>query len=816
MLGALPSARTVIAERFFDEAGGMQLILHAPFGGRINRAWGLALRKRFCRTFDFELQAAATDDGILLSLGEQHSFALEDIFEFLHPDTVESVLVQAVLQAPLFGTRFRWSATRALALSRYQSGGRVPPHIQRARAEDLLAAVFPAQVGCQDNHGAAEVEPPDHPLVHEALRDCLTEALDIDGLKRVLRGLRAGEIRTLARDLPEPSPLAHALLNSQPYTFLDDAPLEERRARAVQVRRALPAEDAAGLGALDASAIEQVIADARPLVRDAEELHDWLLAAVLVPAEGVPPHLLGELVATGRAARLTVSRMDGHERPATANEAGNEVFGTAEQGKGVATRSFVICAERLLHGRALFPDAAIAPELSALPGDNPMEREVAALAVVRGRMEVAGPVTASGLSVALALSRDEVTLALHRLESDGQVLRGTFRPGAEELEWCDRRLLQRIHRLTVGRLRREIEPLSAQDFMRFLFRWHHLEASDALGGQGGLLRAISLLEGWEAPAAAWEQVLLPARVRGNVAELLERACWTGEVAWGRLSLREPRIVGPRRGAEVEAVTARALKPGRTATLTFVRRSELPALLAVARSEAGDGWPEDLVEGSRTVAEVLARRGACFFPELVSSSGQPIEAVEDALWDLLGRGLVTADAVDNLRVLLSPKRRRQQRALKRGGPGRWSLLRPEGGVSEEERLGCVARLLLARWGIVFRDLVVREPLAPPWRELVRYYRRLEARGEIRGGRFLAGVGGEQFAAPDAVDVARTIRRSRPSGQRIEVAAVDPLNLTGVVTPGPRVPSVLGQKVVYLDGVPQTAEPVSAGPEAALAS
>src|SRR5215470_7975572 len=545
VLGALPSAHTVIAERFFDEAGGMQLILHAPFGGRINRAWGLALRKRFCRTFDFELQAAATDDGILLSLGEQHSFPLAEIFEFLHPDTVEAVLVQAVLQAPLFGTRFRWSATRALALSRYQSGGRVPPHIQRARAEDLLGAVFPEQLGCQDNHGGVEVELPDHPLVNEALRDCLTEALDVEGLKGVLRGLRAGEIRTLARDLPEPSPLAHALLNSQPYTFLDDAPLEERRARAVQVRRALPAEEAAGLGALDASAIEQVVADARPLIRDAEELHDWLLAAVVVPAEGMPGHLVAELVGTGRAARLTVSTMDG-------SGARNEVFGTS-------VREFIVCAERLLHARALFPDAVLTPALAPLAGDVPVDREVATLAVVRGRIEVAGPVTASGLSLGLALSEDDVLLALHRLESEGQVLRGTFRPGADELEWCDRRLLQRIHRLTVGRLRREIEPLSAQDFMRFLFRWHHLEPSDALGGQGGLLRAVSLLEGWEAPAAAWEQVLFPARVR--------------------LGLREPRVVGPRRGGDVEAVTARSLKPGRTATLTFVRRSQLDLLLA---------------------------------------------------------------------------------------------------------------------------------------------------------------------------------------------------------------------------------------------
>ena len=790
VLGALPSARTVIAERFFDEAGGMQLLLHAPFGGRINRAWGLALRKRFCRTFDFELQAAATDDGVLLSLGEQHSFPLEDVFQFLHPDTVESVLVQAVLQAPLFGTRFRWSATRALALSRYQTGGRVPPHIQRARAEDLLAAVFPAQVGCQDNHGGAEVEPPDHPLVTEALRDCLTEALDVEGLKSVLRAMRAGEIRTLARDLPEPSPLAHALLNSQPYTFLDDAPLEERRARAVQVRRALPSEDAAGLGALDASAIEQVVADARPLIRDAEELHDWLLAAVLVPAEGVPRHLAAELVERGRAARLTV-------------------------GGAPEPRELWVCTERLPHVEALFPGSPLEPPLSPLPGDAPVEREAAVLAALRGRMEVCGPVTVPALSIALGLPESDLTLALHRLESEGQVLRGTFRPGATELEWCDRRLLQRIHRMTVGRLRREIEPLSTQDFMRFLFRWHHLEPSDALGGQGGLLRAVSLLEGWEAPAASWEQVLLPARVRGNVAELLERACWSGEVAWGRLTLHEPRVVGPRRGGEVEQPPARTLKPGRTATLSFVRRSELDTLLAAARAGDPSGPPGDLGEASRTVANVLERRGACFFAELQSGSGLPVEAVEDALWDLLGRGLVTADAVDNLRVLLSPRRRRQQRALKRGGPGRWSLLRASSLPGEEERLSFLGRLFLARWGIVFRDLVVREPLAPPWRELVRLYRRMEARGEIRGGRFVAGVGGEQFASADAVEVARTVRRTRPAGQRIELAAVDPLNLTGVVTPGPRVPAVLGQSVVYVDGIPGVGVPAPA-PDAALAS
>jgi ATP-dependent helicase Lhr and Lhr-like helicase len=816
VLGALPSATTVIAERFFDEAGGMQIVLHAPFGGRVNRAWGLALRKRFCRAFDFELQAAATDDGILLSLGEQHSFALADIFDFLHPDTVEAVLVQAVLQSPLFGTRFRWDATRALALSRYHSGGRVPPHIQRARAEDLLGAVFPAQLGCQDNHGGAEVDPPDHPLVNEALRDCLTEALDVEGLKRVLRAIRAGEIATLARDLPEPSPLAHALLNSQPYTFLDDAPLEERRARAVQVRRSLPAEDAAGLGALDASAIQQVVADARPLVRDAEELHDWLLAGILVPLESAPVHLAQALVASGRAARLNL---------AAPGDGGVEDRGIRELVRNDESLrplvSFWVCAERLHHALALFPEATLEPSLQPLADDAAVDRETALLAVVRGRMEVAGPVTASGLAIALALQADEVTETLHRLEAEGQVLRGRFHPGAEELEWCDRRLLQRIHRLTVGRLRREIEPLSAQDFMRFLFRWHHLEPQDALQGTNGLLQAVSLLEGWEAPAAAWEQVLLPARVRGDLGGLLERACWSGDVAWGRLSLREPRNVGPRRGAEVDSPSVRALRPGRNATLTFVRRSQLDALLSASRDQGNDAEPEPeqepLPPNTRAVAEVLERRGACFFADLLAGSGQPAEAVEEALWDLLARGLVTADAVDNLRVLLSPKRRRQQRALKRGGPGRWSLLRTDASVEKAERFDCLARLFLRRWGVVFRDLAVREPLAPPWRELVRVYRRMEARSEVRGGRFLAGVSGEQFAMPDAVDVARSVRRTKPSGQRVSISAVDPLNLTGIVTPAPRIPAVLGPTIIYVDGAPLPLDAVEPPePESALAS
>jgi len=420
---------------------------------------------------------------------------------------------------------------------------------------------------------------------------------------------------------------------------------------------------------------------------------------------------------------------------------------------------------------------------------------------------VAGPVTATGLSVALALQPSDVTAALHRLESDGTLLRGHFRPAQPadaELEWCDRRLLQRIHRLTVGRLRREIEPLSASDFMRFLFRWHHIGRGDGLRGPGGLLKAVALLEGVEAPAAGWEQALLPARVQGDVGALLEQACWKGEVAWGRLTLREPRAVGPRRGATVEAPPRRQTPLSRVATLSFFRRSRMDALLAAARPELsadGEPWlPEDLEGAALDVGRALIRRGACFFQDLLTTTRRAPEEVEDALWELLARGVVSADALENLRVLQSPKRRRQQKAEKRGGPGRWTLLLPTSVPPPEERHRALSELFLQRWGVVFRDLVVREPLAPPWRVLSALYRRMEARGELRGGRFVAGVGGEQFALPEAVDTARAVRRATATPERVELSAVDPLNLTGIVTPGPRIPAVLGERVVYVDGVP----------------
>lgn len=782
-LTAVPSQNTIVAERFFDEAGGMQLLIHAPFGARINRAWGLALRKSFCRTFDFELQAAASDDGILLSLGEQHSFPLIDIFDFVQPKTAEKVLVQAVLQAPMFGTRFRWASGRALALSRLQNGKKVPPPIQRARAEDLIAAVFPEQVGCQDNHGGAEIEPPDHPLVDETMKDCLRDLMDIDGLVQVLERIKRGEIKKVAVDLPEPSVFAHALLNSAPYTFLDDAPLEERRARSVSLRRTLPPTDAVAFGALDQAAIDQVVAEAKPEFRDAEELHDLLLQIPLFPLsqlqQGQGPDALGALITQRRAA----------------THAG-----------------FAYAAERVPLVQAIFPDAKLA--LAPLAGDLPVDREHAVRLLLKGWMDVLGPQTAPELMQLLSLDRYDIDAGLAKLESVGQVLRGTFRPTAtaEEVEWCDRRLLQRIHRLTVGRLRREIEPLSQQDFMRFLFRWQHLDSESRLRGAGGLAKITSQLQGWEAPAAAWEQEIFPARMRQYLGTWLEEACFSGDVTWGRLTLKEAKIpASPRRGAEVTAPVElpRKSMQGRAASLTFTRRADLEWLLHAARPGAvlADGprpWPADLSHAAADVVKVLERRGASFFNELQASSRRlPVE-VEDALWELLARGLVTADAVQNLRVLQSPKLRRRQRALQRGGPGRWFLLQPletlEPTVVEEK----FAWQLLQRYGVVFRDLVVREPLCPPWRDLLMLYRRFEARGEVRGGRFVHGFSGEQFALPDALDVARAVRRKPHDGEVIRLAAVDPLNLTGVVTPGPRVASMLGHWVLYRDGLPQGEE------------
>jgi ATP-dependent Lhr-like helicase len=743
-LGAVPTTRRVVAERFFDEGGGMQLVLHAPFGSRINRAWGLALRKRFCRSFNFELQAAATDNGIVISLGEQHSFPLEVVFEFLRAATVRDVLTQALLAAPMFGARWRWNASRALTIPRYSGGRKVPPPIQRMRADDLMAAVFPDQAACPENL-AGEVRIPDHPLVKETIANCLYEAMDLRGLEALLTAIQDGEIETRSIDTPEPSPFSHELLNANPYAFLDDAPLEERRTRAVQMRRSLPADSADGPGALDPAAIAQVAAEAWPPMRDADEVHEALLGLSLLPADPALAPLFDELAAARRAATLTAEGRD-----------------------------FWIPAERLDLVRRVYPHAPIRPALTAPEGMRaiPESPERCAAEILRGWFECSGPVTAAHLSTTLAMHRDLVDQALAQLEAEGQILRGSFSP-ADELQWCHRRLLARIHRLTIGRLRREIEPVTTAEFYAFLNRWQHAAPGTQLHGVDGTLQIIKQLQGSEFAAAAWETVVLPRRVAKYKPEYLDQLCLSGEVSWGRLSPH------PAFEREREENKSRRVRPTRVAPLAIFLREDAPWLLATPSPSPKDS----LSHPAREVLEAIESRGASFFTDLTRATSRLASEVEDALWELVAAGLVTADGFENLRALLDPKRRRGEgrgrTARPRHAPGRWALLRHTA-VAADGNAEAFARQLLARWGVVFRDIAVREPLAPTWRDLLVVLRRMESRGEIRGGRFVSAFIGEQFALPEALDLLRAIRRS---GEIAEAESCDLLPQLGPATPAP---------------------------------
>ncbi len=725
-LGALPSSDTVVAERFFDESGGMQLILHSPFGSRINRAWGLALRKRFCRTFNFELQAAATDNGIVISLSEQHAFPVEAVFEFLRSSTAEDVLRQALLTAPMFGARWRWNATRSLAVLRFAGGRRVPPPIQRMRSEDLLASVFPDQVACAENlTGPPEI--PDHPLVNETIGNCLHEAMDIGGLCRVLEGLENGSIRRVAIENASPSVFCHEILNANPFAFLDDAPLEERRTRAVQLRSTLRADVANGAGVLDPAAINMVAAEVWPDPRDADELHDALLSMIVLPAAAAWQTWFEELCLAGRAFRFT---------------RGDREFWAAEERRDVTA---------------------------------------SALATVRGWMDCSGPITAEALAHSLALPQDEVHFALAALENEGQVFQGRYRdPKSTAVEWCNRRILARIHRATLGRLRREIEPVTAAQFYDFLHRWQHASAGSQLHGPDGVLQVVRQLQAFEIPAAAWEPQIFSRRIHDYQPEDLDKLCLSGEVVWARLSPHPALVDADRR-----------VRPTRIAPVSFFLREDADWLLQTHVREIDLG---NLSHAAREVIEALTRRGASFFNEIARATKRLPSEVEDALWELTAAGLVTADGFENLRALIDPRRRsghgRNGQIRPRHAAGRWAaIVRADSGLPRDRQIQRFAAQLLLRWGVLFRDLLARESVAPPWRDLLPVLRRMEAQGEIRGGRFVAGFTGEQFARPEAVDLLRSIRRTE-TGPRLpaEVTPADPLNLTGIILPGARVSAI----------------------------
>jgi ATP-dependent Lhr-like helicase len=768
-LGVIPTQQTLVLERFFDESGGMQLVLHAPFGSRINKAWALALRKRFCRQFNFELQAAATEDALLLSLGEQHSFPLADVFRYLHPASVREILVQAFLDAPVFQTRWRWNATISLAVPRSRGGRKVPPQLQRMQADDLMAAVFPDAAACLENiPGDREV--PDHPLVAQTVRDCLEEAMDLPGLIAVLERIHRGELRCVSRDTPEPSVFAHEILNARPYAFLDDAPLEERRAHAVQTRRAGDPGDAHAV--LDADAIARVRDEVRPDPRDADELHDALLTCGFLLPDEVEESEAAVLVARGRATRAG---------------------------------GIVIAAERLPELLAVRPDVALDPPISAPPSRSArVWSRVDALAeLLRGRMSVVGPTTALELAASLDVDVADVDEALLVLEADGAVLRGVFtsnvpgllreaRPTRDEpvgrasrsrpagdLEWCDRRLLARIHRYTLNRLRADIAPVTIGEFQRFLFAWQHVDGDHALAGAEGLRAVVSQLDGLELPARAWEREVLPARVSGYEASLLDLLCLTGEVSWARVSTGPAQLVGA------------------TPIALFLREN-----LASWRS-----LHEPVVETAPTLTAVATRvldhlrvRGACFFHELRTACRASDDEVRHALGELVAAGAVSSDGFAGLRAIVGDSLASHGRSTRPEAAGRWFAAGTDATSGRSDAaIEMLAWTLLRRYGVICRRLLTRETAGVPWRDLVRVYRRLEARGEIRGGRFVSGVSGEQFALPDAVERLREIRRSGADNRLIVISGADPLNLTGILSTGERIRTSTGTRIVYRNGV-----------------
>jgi len=788
ILGAVPTQGTVIAERFFDESGGMQLVIHAPFGGRINKAWGLALRKRFCRSFNFELQASATDNGLNISLSEQHSFPLADVFHFLHPNSVRSVLEQAVLASPLFTTRWRWDAGRALALLRFRGGKKVPPNIQRMRADDLLAAVFPEQQACPENLAAGDINIPNHPLIREVMKDVLTEAMDIEGLERVLRGIAGGEIKCLAVDTPVPSQFSHEILNANPYAYLDDAPLEERRARAVEMRRALPDSVLKEIGRLDPAAIAEVCDEAWPDVRDAEELHDALLTLIALPASSQT-----------RRGNSSLSTKLGDSLP-TWTPLFEQL--AAERRAGLArvrNETYWVASERAPAFMQIFPSASFEMPVPRVESQE-VSREDALLACATGWIAHSGPTTANQLSSVLALPTPDIEKPLLHLESRGVVLRGKFTGTASDdivlgsTEWCERRLLARIHRLTLGRLRKEIQSVTPAQFMDWLLSWQHVTPRTRLLGARGTLEVIRQMQGFEAPANSWERQILHRRIADFDPQVLDHLCLTGAVGWGRLSPHP---------ATVEAFTdgKRRVIPTSVAPITFFVREDSDWM--IPRREAGEMQPRGLSADAATVLQFLRQRGASFFAEIARGTGKLKAEVETALWELVAAGLLTADGFDNLRALIDPKRRSGQgsgrSARPRHSAGRWSLLYAGDAQDHTRALEATCWMLLHRYGIVFRELLTRETILLKWREVLITLRRLEDRGEVRGGRFVSGFLGEQFALPVAVESLRARRKQNPSGEVTTIYAADPLNLVGIVVPGERVPANSGSVVAFRDGV-----------------
>jgi ATP-dependent Lhr-like helicase len=751
VLGAMPTQDVLVLERFFDDTGGMQLVLHAPFGARINRGLGLALRKKFCRRFDFELQAAATDDAVILSLGPHHSFPLQDVPRYVTSATLDDTLEHAILDAPMFQSRWRWNLNRSLMVLRFRGGKRNPPPIQRMESDDLLAAVFPQAAGCQDN-ATGPLEIPDHLLVRQTIDDTLNEALDIDGLRRLVEGIESGRVRVHCCDTTEASVLSHEIITARPYAFLDDEEFQNRRTNAVQLRRGL-AVDLTSIGTLDPEAIEAVQAEIQPVPETPDELHDLLSSLVLTPPRPEWRALYDALETAGRASTVA--------------------------GAWVTTE-----------GRAV--------AVAALGG-----ADEAVVQAVRGHLELLGITTIESLSSATGLPSGRVAFALAALQQEGFAFAGRYTSPASAEEWVARRLLARMHSYSRRSRRQSVAPATAQEFMRFLLAWQHVAPGAQLAGRAGLVAILEQLQGFEAAAVAWEPELLARRLDHYNPAWLDGLCHAGETAWLRLA---PRPARP--GDDASAPSSSA--PSKATPITLVYRPDLLWLLAAARGGASPLPPE--VGATAEVLEVLAERGACFASDLALATRRLPDDIERALWDGVARGLIMCDGFEAIRARMSgaapaPRRRRFAYAARLAAStapaaGRWSLV-PGGDAGDldgHDLAEAVAEQLLTRWGVVFRDLAVRDGLRLPWRELQWALRRLEDRGLVRGGRFVAGFVGEQYALPAAAEQLRAVRKKPAGGERVLINGADPLNLVGVIVPGATVAAVRTNRITYVDGIP----------------
>ena len=805
-LGEMPTRENLVMERFFDEVGDMHLVIHSPFGSRVNRGWGLALRKRFCRTFNFELQAAANEDSIVISLGSVHSFELQEVYNYLQSSSLRDVLVQALLDAPMFEVRWRWNATRSLAIQRNRAGKRVPPQFQRMDAEDLVAHVFPDQIACFENiQGKREV--PDHPLVNQTIHDCLTEAMDIEELTELIGSIERRELNLVAKDLREPSPFAQEIINARPYAFLDDAPFEERRTNAIKNRSWLDPAETGNLAVLDPEAIRLVREQAWPMVNNADELHDALLSLFY----------------------LTAGEVDKFDYSAFMKQLMSQQRVCQVIGNGSPGGPLWIAAEKLPLFRAAYPKARVesSPDLPEELKRQVWQSEDAVREIVRGRLEGSGPVTAGLLAAQCGLPDSAIDAALLALEVEGYAFRGNFTaiaaaPQTDSVEWCERRLLQRIHRYTIDAHRKAIKPVSLQDYLLYLFQLHQLQTESegngpdllrySIDGQTRLQASLALLDGIAAPAAAWEADIIPSRIRDYDPSWLDVLCISGRIAWGRFT-----PTAPRPGEEQR----RNPGPIRSTPIVLASRENLDLWQALATAYRGSIDELQAGNEAKLIQRDLREHGASFVADIRNRTGLLRAQIEVGLAELVSLGRATSDSFTGLRALLtpgdrkpSPRSRNRRRAMFGiEDAGRWSLLaindqlsrnnhRNDGSLTEDQ-LERLIHIYLQRWGVLFRKILEREIIAPPWRELLRVLRRMELQGNVRGGRFIAGVSGEQFAYSDTVDGIRKISRQRRNEREQEyvtLAAADPLNLLGLLSPDSRLPRLASNRVLYGDGVP----------------